>query len=122
MYRKDSKWHHLAVTWSFTNGKTELFFDGVPRTATWKSAGEHWHYKPVNQGGVDPYMAASTLRFPQGCCNLAATHDWTVVQSIHQMNACHPETQNWSPSPYEYGQLCLANCQNHILNMILTFV
>ena len=65
---------------------------------------------------------ASTLRFPQGCCNLAATHDWTVVQSIHQMNACHPETQNWSPSPYEYGQLCLANCQNHILNMILTFV
>ena len=65
-HRKDSDWHHLGVTWTFETGKTELFFDGVSTIPTWKTSAGQWESKTVKEGGVDPTMAAQTLRLPKG--------------------------------------------------------
>lgn len=65
-HRQDSDWHHVAVTWSFETGKTELFFDGVSTVPTWKASAGQWQSKTVREGGVDPHMAAQTLRLPNG--------------------------------------------------------
>ena len=64
--RKDADWHHVAVTWSFDTGKTELFFDGVPQIPTWKTFAGHWQSKAAKGGGVDPHMAPQTLRLADG--------------------------------------------------------
>lgn len=65
-HRKDGDWHHVAVTWSFETGKTELFFDGVYTIPIWKTSAGQWQSKAVREGGVDPHMAAQTLRLPNG--------------------------------------------------------
>ncbi|KAL3133740.1 hypothetical protein ABBQ32_008228 [Trebouxia sp. C0010 RCD-2024] len=63
---KDNEWHHLAVTWRFETGKTELLFDGVANVPTWRGSAGRWQSKPATEGGVDPNMAAGTLRLPNG--------------------------------------------------------
>lgn len=64
--RKDSEWHHVTVTWSFVTGKTEIFFDGLPRVPAYKWSDGHSETKFAQDGGVDPHMAAKTLRFGNG--------------------------------------------------------
>ena len=56
----------MAVTWSYDTGKTELFFDGEAMVPTWKSSAGHRQSKTVKEGGVDPHMAAHTLRLAHG--------------------------------------------------------
>ncbi|KAL3143288.1 hypothetical protein ABBQ38_002130 [Trebouxia sp. C0009 RCD-2024] len=63
---KDNEWHHLAVTWRFETGRTELFFDGVANMPTWRGSAGRWQTKAAREGGVDPNMAAGTLRLPKG--------------------------------------------------------
>ncbi len=64
--RKDSDWHHVTVTWSFVTGKTEIFFDGLPRVPAYKWSDGHSETKIAKDGGVDPHMAAQSLRFGNG--------------------------------------------------------
>ena len=71
--RKDKNWHHVAVTWSFATGKTEVFFDGTPHLPTWKTSAGHWQSKAAKDGGVDPSMAAQTLRLGNGASTMLQT-------------------------------------------------
>ncbi len=72
--RKDSNWHHVAVTWSFETGRTEVFFDGEPHAPTWKTSASQWQTKAAKEGGVDPHMAPHTLRLGNGVSAHLLTH------------------------------------------------
>ncbi len=65
-HRKDSDWHHVTVTWSFVTGKTEVFFDGMPQVPIRKWSDGAMQTKRAKDGGVDPHMAAKTLRLGYG--------------------------------------------------------
>ena len=82
--RKDNEWHHLAVTWSFDTGKTELFFDGVAKVPTWQASAGRWESKGAKEGGVDPNMAAGTLRLPNGEPLYILSHYVSKAVCTHQ--------------------------------------
>ena len=64
--RTDNNWHHLAVTWRWDDGETQLYFDGKPQTPFWKSDGGILDNADPGQGGVDKKIGGHTSREGSG--------------------------------------------------------
>jgi hypothetical protein len=65
-HRVDDEWHHVAVTWAFDTGETQLFFDGMPHKPFWTSSGGQLEVKDPEKGGSANHMASQTLRSDKG--------------------------------------------------------
>lgn len=62
----DDKWHHVAVTWEYSTGNTEVYFDGERKTPFWRaSKGEVTNADPDN-GGVTKTIGSNKERSPYG--------------------------------------------------------
>ena len=66
MCRLDNEWHHIAATWSWEDGKTQLYFDGQKHKPYFKREGFNSELKSPEEGGVDDHMAAQTTRSDLG--------------------------------------------------------
>lgn len=64
--RLDDQWHHVAVTWSYEDGRVHLYLDGQQKTAFWKNSGGILDDKPAREGGVDPTLTPRTTRAQTG--------------------------------------------------------
>ena len=64
--RLDDKWHHIAATWSWEDGRTQLYFDGQQHKPYFKREGFSSELKSPEEGGVDDHMAAQTTRSDLG--------------------------------------------------------
>jgi len=62
----DDKWHHIAVTWKHSDGKTQLFFDGEEQTPFWSSKNHALDNNDPSKGGVEPYISAGMSRSMYG--------------------------------------------------------
>ncbi len=93
-YRKDNKWHHVAVTWSCDTGKTEVFFDGIFHVPTWRTSEGHWQSKAAKDGGVDPHMAPQTLRLGNG--KISFTQQQICMCKWLRHAITHRELPAWS--------------------------
>ena len=66
VFRLDNEWHHIAATWSWEDGQTQLFFDGQQLKPYFKREGFQSELKSPEEGGVDDHMAAKTTRSEMG--------------------------------------------------------
>ncbi|KAK9844409.1 hypothetical protein WJX74_002134 [Apatococcus lobatus] len=58
----DNNWHHLAVTWRWDDGETQLYFDGNPQTPFWRSDGGMLDNQDPGKGGVEKKIGGHTSR------------------------------------------------------------
>lgn len=65
-YRTDSDWHHLAVTWRWDDGETQLYFDGNAQTPFWRSDAGSLENADPNKGGVEKKIGGHTSREGSG--------------------------------------------------------
>ncbi|KAL6765981.1 concanavalin A-like lectin/glucanase domain-containing protein [Haematococcus lacustris] len=72
---KDELWHHLAVMWNGADGKASLMFDGVAVKPFWKSDHGLRQGTSVEEGGVNPQLAAGSSRGKEGSLVLGQDQD-----------------------------------------------
>ncbi|KAK9814590.1 hypothetical protein WJX72_008328 [[Myrmecia] bisecta] len=71
----DDAWHHVAVTWWYQDGTTQLYFDGSEQTPFWRSNEGAVSDKDPSRGGVDRHLAARMARDDKGALVLGQDQD-----------------------------------------------
>lgn len=62
----DGEWHHIAVTWDQTSGRVTCLLDGQAKTAFWRNDRGMAEQHPPSMGGVEPHIAAGSVRSSTG--------------------------------------------------------
>ena len=62
----DNEWHHIAATWRWEDGETQLYFDGQAYKPYFKREGFTSELKSAAEGGVDNHLAVQTNRSETG--------------------------------------------------------
>ena len=62
VFRTDDKWHHVAVSWKYSTGEVNLYFDGENVKPFWRAANGQISDRDPENGGVSNKLAAKTSR------------------------------------------------------------
>ncbi|GMH36287.1 hypothetical protein BSKO_04155 [Bryopsis sp. KO-2023] len=58
----DDQWHHLAITWEYESGNTNLYFDGEKVVPFWRAVQGEISDEDPSRGGVDSSLAPRVER------------------------------------------------------------
>ncbi|KAG1674619.1 hypothetical protein FOA52_001868 [Chlamydomonas sp. UWO 241] len=68
-------WVHIAVSWDVNTGEARAHVNGVAATAFWVTQGARTMQIPPDQGGVEPYLSAGSVRSAVGSLVLGQDQD-----------------------------------------------
>ena len=64
--RTDNEWHHVALTWLYDSGETQLFYDGEAQVPFLRSQAGQLDMRDAKDGGVSSILAPRTSRAAEG--------------------------------------------------------
>jgi len=121
----DGRWHHLALTWESSTGKTSLYLNGTKKDETTLSAGKTLIGKGVivigqdqdsYKGGYDPDQTFQGKLTKMNMWNKVLSAD--EIKAMQNSSVCASENGNivqWSDLPEKsvFGQVkmvCVSKC------------